>query len=197
MTNPYQSPKNTLREVAASPIWYVWFYKVYWPAWWTGTAIIAASWFDIVTPAVGWVGFALAGTAVLGSYLLPSLAGIKPEDFVMLDSRLLQTKDDTYHNVIERFQNGASLTFDGVTFGFRPNNEIASGTVAGSNDLNDVSALEIAKHAQNVFEKLLSESTEFAAAVTGRTFRISILSGFDPNAHELCRIVDGKLAWMR
>jgi len=195
MTNPYQSPKDTPRGVATSPIWYVWFYKAYWPAWWIGTALIAGSWFNIFSPTVGWIGFALAGTAALGSYLLPGLAGIKSEDYVLLDSRLLKTKDEAFDDAIERFQDGATLAYDGVAFAFRPNNEIACAVAAGSIELNQESASEIARHAKNVFETLRSESAEFAAAVDGRTFRISILSGFEPNARELCRVVDGELDW--
>jgi hypothetical protein len=39
-------------------------YKFCWVFWIAGTAIIVASWLDIVTPTVGWLGFgiALAGT---------------------------------------------------------------------------------------------------------------------------------------
>jgi len=176
-------------------MWYVWFYKAYWPAWWIGTALIALSWFGIVTPTVGWIGFALAGTAALGSYVLPSLAGVKPEDYVILDSRLLNSKGDAYHNAIERFQNGASLMYDSVAFGFRPSNEIACGIVADVSDLDERAALELAGHAQSVFDTLSAESVEFRSAVNGRTFRISIMSRSDQSARELCRVVNGKLDW--
>jgi len=39
-------------------------YRFCWVLWIGGTAVIVASWLNIVTPAVGWVGFgiALAGT---------------------------------------------------------------------------------------------------------------------------------------
>lgn len=197
MSNPYESPNTSSREINTSPMWYVWFYKAYWPAWWVGTALIALSWFGIVTPTVGWVGFALAGAAALGSYVLASLAGVTPEDYVILDSRLLNSKGDAYHSAIERFQNGASLMYDGVAFGFRPDNEIACGIVADTTDLDDTAASELAGHAQCVFDKLSAESTEFKSAVNGRTFRISIMSGVDDAARELCRVVDGKLHWRR
>lgn len=197
MSNPYQAPNSLKQDATASPSWYVWFYKLYWPAWWGGTALIAGSWFGIVSPTVGWIGFGLAGLASLGSYLLPSLAGIRPEDYVVLDSRMLQSKDASYHNAIIRFQNGASLMHDGVAFAFRPGNEIACAVVAAAGALDDSSAMEIANHARSVFERLLSESPEFKSSVAGRTFRISILSGFDPNAYELCRVVDGQLEWKR
>lgn len=178
-------------------MWYLWFYKAYWPAWWIGTILIVLSWFGVVTPTVGWAGFALAGAAALGSYFLPSLAGVKPEDYVILDSRLLNSKGDAYHNVIERFRNGASLMYDGIAFGFRPNNEIACGIVADTTDLDGTAAAELAGHAQSVFDKLLAESTEFKSAVDGRTFRISIMSGVDQSARELCRVVNGQLDWRR
>lgn len=178
-------------------MWYVWFYKAYWPAWLIGTTLIVLGWLDIVTPTVGWVGFSLAGAAALGSYVLPSFAGITPEDHVVLDSRLLNSKGGAYHNVIQRFRNGASLMYDGVAFGFRPNNEIACGIVTDTVDLDEMAATELAGHAKSVFDKLSAESTEFRSAVNGRTFRVSIMSGVDESARELCRIVDGKLDWQR
>jgi len=196
MSNPYESPNTSSGEMNSSPLWYVWFYKAYWPTWWIGTALIALSWFGIVTPTVGWIGFALAGAATLGAYFLPSLAGVKPEDYVILDSRLLNSRGDAYHHALERFRNGASLTYDGVAFGFRPNNEIACGIVADTSDLDDTTASELAGHAQTVFDKLSVESPEFRLAVEGRTFRISILSGSD-QSREICRVVDGRLDWRR
>ncbi len=148
-------------------------------------------------PTIGWAGFALAGAAALDHTSLPSLAGVKPEDYVILDSRHLNSRGDAYHKAIERFQNGASLMYDGVAFGFRPNNEIACGIVADTTDLDDTSASALARHAQSVFDRLLAESTEFKSAVDGRTFRISIMSGKDQSARELCRVVAGELDWRR
>lgn len=195
MTNPYSSPTNTLQKVATSPTWYVWFYKAYWPAWWIGTALIVASWLNVVTPTIGWIGFALAGTAALGSYLLQSIAGNKPEDYVILDSRLVKNKGDAYSKAMERFRNGATLMYDGVAFGFRPNNEIACGVLAGEVTLTESSAMELAEHAQSVFAQLQSECEEFASAVADHALRISIMSGPEAHARELCRMIDGKLQW--
>lgn len=197
MTNPYKSSVGSSREISQSPTWYVWFYKAYWPAWWTGTALIALSWFEIVTPTVGWIGFTLAGTAALGSYVLPSLAGVVPEDLVILDSRLLNSRSTSYHNAIERFRNGALLMFDGVVFGFRPNDEIACSIVTDVAELDERTARELADHAQAVFEELCEESIEFKSAVNGQTFRVSIMSGTDQSARELCRVVDDRLEWRR
>lgn len=197
MSNPSQSTNTSTGEINTSPMWYVWFYKAYWPAWWFGTILIALSWFGIVTPTVGWAGFALSGAATLGSFVLPSLAGVKPEEYVMLDSRLLKSKCNAYHDAIARFRNGATQMYDGVAFGFRPINEIACGIVADTTDLDDTSVSELAGYAQSVFDKLSAESIEFASAVNGRTFRISIMSRVDHSARELCRVVDGQLDWRR
>jgi hypothetical protein len=43
--------------------------QIWWALWIVGTAIIVASWANVVTPTVGWVGFgiALVGT-VLSSF---------------------------------------------------------------------------------------------------------------------------------
>lgn len=118
--------------------------------------LVALSWLGVVTPGLGWVGFAWATAAALGSYVLPSLAGVKPEDCVILDSRLINSKGDAYHDAIERFRNGASLFYDGVAFDFRPSNEIACAVVAGTTDLGEKAATDLARHAQSVFDKLIA-----------------------------------------
>lgn len=86
--------------------------------------------------------------------------------------------------------------YDGVAFGLYLDNEIACGIAADLGELDAASASEIAGHAQGVFETLQAESMEFASAVAGRRFRISIFSG-DPTARELCRVVDGEFEWRR
>ncbi|MFT5524310.1 MAG: hypothetical protein ACI87E_004823 [Mariniblastus sp.] len=193
MANPYESPNSSLQPATAAPYWYVLFYQLYGPLWWIGTALIAGSWFNIVSPTIGWVGFGLAGAAALGSYVLPSLAGVKPEDCVVLDSRLLKSKGEAYSSAMDRFSAGATLMFDGVAFGFRPDNQIACGVVAQSPNINESEALDIADHAQSVFDTLTQSSPEFATAVAGQAFRISIMSSMDANATELYRVVDGTL----
>ena len=193
MTNPYESPLRPKQHAEAAPYWYVLFYRLYWPAWWTGTALIAGSWFNIVSQEVGWVGFGLAGASALGAYVLPSLAGIKSEDYVVLDSRLLSTKGETYSDAMQRFSNGATLMYDGVAFAFRPNNEIACGVVAQSPNINDSEAHDIADYAKSIFDNLIQSSPVFATAVDGHTFRVSIMSSMDVNSTELFRVVNGKV----
>lgn len=193
MANPYKSPSKTTQTDHAAPYWYALFCQFYWPAWWIGTALIAGSWFNIVSPIIGWIGFGLAGAAALGSYALPSLAGIKPEDYVVLDSRLLKSKGEAYSDAMERFSNGATLMYDGVAFGFRSDNEIACGVVARSPNISESETRDIADHAQTVFDTLKSTSPEFASAVAGQTLRISVMSGMDANATELFRMIDGNI----
>lgn len=192
MANPYESPTKT-QDTQSSPYWYVLFYQLYGPTWWIGTALIVGSWINIVSPTVGWVGFCLAGAAALGSYVLPSLAGVNQPDYVVLDSRLLKSKGEAYSDAMERFSNGATLMYDGVAFGFRPDNEIACGVVAPSPNINTSEALDVAHHAQSVFDTLTKSSPEFASAVAGQTFRISIMSSMDADATELFRVVHGKI----
>jgi hypothetical protein len=155
--------------------------------------LIVGSWFNIVSPTVGWVGFGIAGGATLVSYILQSRVGSKREDYVYLDSRLLNFKDDLYMNAMARFTNGAMLMYDGVAFGFRPGNEIACAVPASSPNADEAHAREIADHAQSVFETLKSASPEFATAVAGQTFRISILSSMDPDATEIYRVREGDI----
>lgn len=196
MTNPYESPSQSPHETNASPVWYVWFYKAYWPAWWGGLALIACSQLDIPKPMLGWIGFGLAATAAIGSYLLPSLAGIKPDDYVVLDSHQFHTRGEAYRNIMARFQNGATLMHDGVAFGIYPNHEIACGVIVYSTEVNEEIAAELAGHAKAVFDKLSSESQEFKSVAGGRTFRISIMTYVEHTPHVFCRFTDGKLEWL-
>lgn len=67
--------------------------------------------------------------------------------------------------------------------------------VADSMPVNEKTAQELADYATSVFNHLVDQCPEFAEAIDGRTFRISIMSSFDKNAQEVCRIVDGKFDW--
>ena len=193
MVNPYGSPTKAAQRAVKAPYWYVLFRQLYWPVWWFGTVLIAGSWFRIVSPTVGWIGFCLAGAAVLGAKLFPSFAGIKPKDYVVMDSRLIKSKGEVYYDAMERFASGAELMYDGVAFGFRPDNEIACGVVAPSSNINESEARDIADHAQSVFDTLIQSSPEFSTAVAGQTFRISIMSGMDANSTELFRVIGGNI----
>lgn len=153
------------------------------------------SWIDSVTPTVGWAGFAIAGLAAFRSYVLPSIAGVKQDDGVVLDSRTLTSKNELYRYSMERFVSGAPLMYDGVVFWFAPVDEIACGVVASSSDLGENSARETADHAESVFAELKAASSEFSTALDGRTFRISIMSNFNEDTVKLCRIVNGDFQW--
>ncbi len=114
----------------------------------------------------------------------------------MLDSRMLSSKDQAYFTALDRFRNGAWLIYDGVAFAFFPNNELACSLVAGSVDLDENAARQLAAHGRQVFEQLAASSAEFAQLVSGRTLRVSIVSGFEQHGRELCRIVNGRLDWI-
>ncbi len=193
MAEPYESPNNSPQTVADSPHWYVLFYQLSRPAWYIGAALIVCSWFNIVSPTVGWVGFGLAGAVVLGAKIFPSLAGVNPEDHVLLEDRILESKDAAYANAMERFAAGATLEYEGVAFGFRSGNIIACGCVASSANIDIADARELADHAQSVFDTLNTASPEFASAVVGHEFRISIMSSTDADSAEIYRIIDGNI----
>jgi len=55
---------------------------------------------------------------------------------------------------MNRFSAGATLVYDGIAFGFRPDNEIACGVVAQSPEINESEARVIADHAQSVYVTL-------------------------------------------
>lgn len=192
MPNPYDAPE-TASVHPGPPGWYVWFYKLYWPAWWGGTALIAGSWFGLVPAKVGWVGFGFAGAATLGAYFLPGLAGIAAEESVSLDSRLLSTKGEAYKTAIERFSNGVPLTYDGVAFQICPQRELVVWIVTDDPNLEDDEALELATHAIEVKKRLSTESDEFRMAIASHSFYVSVIFGSEQSAIEICRVVDGKV----
>ena len=178
------------------PLWYVWFYHLYWPAWIGGTILIVCSWANLVSPTIGWVGFGVACAAAVGSYVLPTVAGLtKNEDYVALNSRQLAERGDVYLDAMTRFKNGATLGYDSVAFGFRSDSEIACGAVASSSNIDETEAIDIATHATDVFDLLVERCPEFASVVKDRSLRISIMSSFDPDAEEICQVVDGKFDW--
>ncbi|MEO1526999.1 MAG: hypothetical protein AAFX06_16290 [Planctomycetota bacterium] len=191
MANPYQSPPKSTLPSSVGPTWYVLLSQFYWPAWWIGTAMIAASWFNLVSTTIGWIGFGITGAATVASYLLPTIAGAQANDYVMLDSRLLASKGEACFDAMRRFSNGARLMYDGVAFRIRPDRLIDCDIVAQSPNINQHEAGRIADHAESVFEALKQSSPEFASAVAGHTLRISILSSLDANATKLFHVVDG------
>src|SRR5690606_37069140 len=117
--NPYQSPADSpRRELRPSPLWYLIFYHLYRPAWYVGLSMIVASWFDVVTPTVGWYGFGVIAAIWLASKVLPSIAGARNSEVLILDSRSLRARDEIYHHAIKRLSEGEWLMYDGVSFAY-------------------------------------------------------------------------------
>ena len=159
--------------------------------------MVIGSWVGVFSTTVGWIGFGVAGIASLGSYALAAASGRMPRDYVILDSRLLATKGESYEQAIELFKNGGTLLFDGVAFALRPENEIACGIDADHGDIDNATALELAEYAQSVFEKLSAASPEFHSEVSGRAFSVAICWGEKTASYEICRVVDGKVNWLK
>lgn len=197
MENPYDSPVPHTHDPVSRSAWYEIFYRLCRPAWYIGSAIIVLSWLDVVTPTIGWTGFAIACAASLLSYALPKRDGSQLENYFPLDTRLLKIRDDAYHYAMEQFATGATLAFDGVDFQLRPNNEIECEITATTHELDDHGAHELTEHTKSVFDQLNSSSPEFARAVANRSLSVSILSWSGQSTIQLCRVVDGKLQWQR
>lgn len=195
MDNPYEGPVNSLGGRGTMPLWYTVCRNVYWPAWLIGAGLIACSWFRIVSNTVGWIGFVISGAAVFVSYLLSHYARANQRDYVGLDSRLLATRGESYRSALERFRGGAPLIFDGAVFQIRSNADVVCMIAADPIELDDSSAREIASHASSVFNRLSSESEDFATSVADHTFHVSVVSSLDPEARELCRITNGSVDW--
>ena len=79
MSNPYTAAEYRDTKPAQVPVWYILFCRLCQPMWWIGTALIACSWFGIVTTPIGWIGFGLAIASSLGAAVLPSIAGVKQD----------------------------------------------------------------------------------------------------------------------
>ena len=192
MNNTHETNGDLFRR---PPFWYPWFYHTYWYVWLIGTALVVCSWAKIVPHAVGWIGFVVACAVALISYVLPRLAGIKPERHFVLDSRLIEKRGELYDKAMDAFQRGATLIHDGVAIGLYPDNEVACTIAAVSTTVDETNAFEASNDATYVFDRLTERCPEFRKAVEERTLRISIVSSFDEGAVEICRIVDGHLEW--
>ncbi|QDU74206.1 hypothetical protein Pan97_12110 [Bremerella volcania] len=192
MNNPYQSPLESRQETSPSPWWYLLFYRLYGPVWYLGLTLLIFSWFEMVAHAAGGVGIAMLVFAYGGNYLVPRLAGKRPEEFVVLDSRMLKTRGEDYRQTMLHFLDGATLMLDGAAFRMQPVNEIACGLYTYNAELTDSEADEITQHAQSVFDLLMRECPEFESAVCGKQFRISILLRSMNDTAIICRLSDGK-----
>lgn len=179
LTNPYETPAATPGSSAGYPGWYLLFCRIYSPVWWVGTGLVVLSWIRVVPPLVGWIGFGITLAVWAGGSMLPKLVGIKAEDFVALNSQMLLARGENYLQAMQRFAQGATLMYDGICFGLRPPQEIASALVAPSStdELKDQVVRELAAFATGVFDNLKATSPEFAATVLNRTVRISLVRG--------------------
>lgn len=107
---------------------------------------------------------------------------------MVLDSRMLRTRDSSYHDVLKAFESGDTLYFDGVGFAI-VDDEFVAAIYAPGADLSEDGAIELATHVDNVFDSLASGSEEFSSLVSGRQRRTSVLSSVGDR--ELYRVTDG------
>lgn len=156
-----------------------------------GLVLLICSWFEMVAHAAGGVGIGMLAFAYGGNYLVPRLAGKKPEELVVLDSRLLKTRDGDYQQNMQHFLDGATLMLDGAAFRLEPANQIGCGIYTYNADPSDDQVNEIAEHAQSVFDLLVRECPDFESTVCGRQFRISILYRSMSDTAIICRLIDG------
>lgn len=191
MNNPFQSPDESRQETSRSPWWYLLFYRLYGPIWYLGLVLLICSWFEMVAHAAGGIGIGMLAFAYGGNYLVPRLAGKKPEELVVLDSRLLKTRDGDYRQTMQHFLDGATLMLDGAAFRLEPANQIGCGIYTYNADPSDDQVNEIAGHAQSVFDLLVRECPDFESTVCGRQFRISILYRSMSDTAIICRLIDG------
>lgn len=195
MSNPYESPQS--RPAYGTPGWYYVFYRIYGPVWWCGTIIIVLSWQEVIPKNIAWVGFVMAGLSALGSYVLPRLAGVKEEEWIMLTSQMVASHDHNYRQAMQRFAAGDGLLYDDYGFIFRPPGDVVCAMISSQPpaEVTEASARDDAGRARAAFDLLVQKSPEFAQAVAERALRITIMTNFMPNSREICSVLGDEVVW--
>lgn len=192
--NPYESPsaKSSQDHGNFAP----WIQRACWVGWIAGTVLIAMSWFNLVSPIVGWSGFGVAAVASLASSMLPRWLRRQEIAVAQLTTRMLEVKNDEYAAALEYFRQGGLIHYDGATLALKDENQIAFAMYASCpvEQLDESRALQDAQSAQSVFEFLQGMSPDFAKLAAGRTLRVSIMKPGDSFA-EVCRVVDHRIEW--
>ena len=77
--------------------------RILWGIWWIGTILIICSWFDIVSPTVGWIGFGAGCASSLVSVIISKYWRIPPKanevidtgEFINLNGKTFQSLSNT------------------------------------------------------------------------------------------------------
>jgi hypothetical protein len=169
-----------------------------WFCWIAGGLLIAASHLDIVSTEVGWVGFYVTLGAAVLSYLPTRNAPppAKTEDWAILTKPMLQAKDHSYDSAINRLQLGDTVFYDGLAFAVR-DNIVRLATVASlpPGEMDEIRALRDAEQARNAFESLARSSAEITNLSSEKQVQVSLLSEFGGKGFEVCRVIEGEVAW--
>ena len=172
-------------------------HRVCWSAWAAGTALILLSWVNIVSPTVGWVGFAIACSAALLSYLPQRAAQGTGHDWAVLTQAMLEAKDHGYDVAMEHFRRGGTIFYDGMAFTVYPNSRFSLVGVASVPlaELDEIRAQREAERLQARFEALTRLSPEVAGAAQDKALRVSLISEYGARGFEICQVAEGRVEW--
>jgi hypothetical protein len=169
----------------------------YWTAWALGTALIVMSWMDIVSPETGWLGFAIAGAAVFVSYVVKWRGGEPARPASVLVTRaMLESKNHSYDDAIQRLRNGGTLVCEGLAITIRGEtiycSVVASRPVA---QLDEMHAFEDGQRARREFDVVARMSPELAALAHERKLVIQLLTNYSDDGVVIGEIADDRMIW--
>jgi hypothetical protein len=122
----------------------------------------------------------------------------KTEDWAILTKPMLQAKDHSYDSAINRLQLGDTVFYDGLACAVR-DNIVRLATVASlpAGEMDEIRALRDAEQTRSAFESLARSSAEIANHAADKQVQVSLLSEFGGKGFEVCRVIDGEVAWQR
>ncbi len=172
--------------------------QAYWLVWSAGTILILLSWAGVVSPTVGWAGFAVACGAAFLSYLPRRAAPRTGAGCAVLTRAMTESKDRGYRAAIEHLRRGGRVFYDGMTLGVCPGNELWLAVVASApvEDLDEMQVHREVERARAGLEALARCAPEVAGITSGRRLRVSLISEYGANGGEVCRVTDGHVEWM-
>jgi hypothetical protein len=171
-------------------------HRIYWIAWLAGTALILLSWFHVVEPLVGWVGFLIACVASFVSYLPHRSEQGAVQDWAVLTRAMIDSKDHGYDVAMDGLRKGNAIFYDGLVVASTTREIVL--TVMPSfpvAELDEVRAQQDAERARAAFETLTRLAPEAAAFAEGKDVRVHLISEFGPKGFVICQVAHGQVEW--
>ncbi len=168
-------------------------------AWLAGTALIIASWFNLVPNQVGWVGFFVACGAAFVSYLPAKRGtGSTQADWAFLTKAMVDARDHGYDVAVDRIRNGGTVHYEAISFSIPAPGGSVHVIAPASRPADEVDEIAVQRLVSTVTETLRALSgraPEFAESLLDKPIRITIVSEPGDGATVICEYVDGTILW--